>query len=73
MKYFRLRFDGYVVFKAEARPECVEFDDIKLSDYGRSLGMWSGDEPLEEITKKEFAKEIRDMCAEVSEFVEPDP
>lgn len=70
MKYFRLKFDGEVVFKAEERPKGIEFNDIKLSDYGRSLGVWSGDEKLEEISEDEFVKEIREMCGEVSEYVE---
>jgi hypothetical protein len=70
MKYFRLKFDGEVVFKAEDRPKAVEFKDIELSDYGRALGVWSGDEKLEEISKEEFVKEIQEMCGEVSEYVE---
>jgi len=73
VKYYRLRFDGHVVFKANDRPPCVEFDDIKLSDYGRSLGVWSGDEALEEITEAEFVDEVNDMGGEVSEYFEPDP
>ena len=68
MKYYRLRFDGHVVFKAKDRPSSVEFDDIKLSDYGHSIGVWTGDELLEEITKDEFVEEVADMGGEPADF-----
>lgn len=70
MKYYRLRFEGHVVFKGVDRPADISLHDVAamLSNYRTSIGVWSGDSQLEEITKSEFVEEIVEMYGEPLDY-----
>lgn len=72
MKYYKLPFEGFVVFKGEDRPAEIQLHDVAsmLSNYGESIGTWSGDGALEEITKGEFVEEVVGMGGEPADYFE---
>lgn len=74
MKYYRLPFHGVVVFKDEVLPEEITLRDVvdMLSDYKTAIGVWSGGEAVQEISKEKFLEEVKGMFGEPADYFEED-